>query len=203
MIPLVCEGSEPVIVRKSREVVVQNDFGSFHLSSYQVFCDDRTELHGVLRTSSLEGTVPVRLNSACFTSEVLRDKRCDCAWQISEALQKFSRWQKGVLIYHFAHEGRGLGLMGKIACYQLMDQGHNAEDAAATLGLPIDSRRFDSSAVILADLRVKRVKLLTENPRKIAALSAAGIEVAETEQLTNPDPDLAGYYEEKRRLFGL
>lgn len=126
----------------------------------------------------------VRLHSECLTGDVLGSVRCDCGTQLNDALDTIVRAGSGVVIYHRGHEGRGIGLAAKIAAYALQERGHDTVDANLALGLPADAREYSAAAGMLRSLGLHRVRLLTNNPHKIAALRDAGIDV--TERVSRP-----------------
>jgi len=119
-----------------------------------------------------------RLHSECFTGDLLGSLRCDCGWQLQEALRLMSRAGHGVLLY-LAHEGRGIGLINKLRAYQLQDRGLDTVDANRQLGFEADERTFKDAAVMLRHLGIGRVRLLTNNPTKVERLVEEGIEVTE------------------------
>jgi GTP cyclohydrolase II len=121
--------------------------------------------------------VLARVHSSCFTGEVLGSLRCDCRAQLDAALARIADEGRGVVIY-LVQEGRGIGLGNKIRAYQLQDDGADTVDANLALGLPADGRSYDLAAGMLGDLGVKSVRLMTNNPHKIAGLEAAGVIVA-------------------------
>ena len=120
----------------------------------------------------------VRIHSQCFTGEVLGSLRCDCNDQLEIAMQAIAEEGRGLVIYEH-QEGRGIGLMAKLQAYALQDAGLDTVDANHALGFRADCRDFSLPAAILHELRVSRVRLLSNNPRKSRALSDAGIEVVE------------------------
>ena len=121
--------------------------------------------------------VPVRLHSACLTGDLFGSLRCDCGEQLRGSLDHFKNRGGGVLVY-LAQEGRGIGLGNKIRAYTLQDTGLDTVDADGMLGFGPDERRYDAAVAILRHLKIERVKLLTNNPQKVAALEEGGIEVA-------------------------
>lgn len=124
--------------------------------------------------------VLTRVHSSCFTGEVLGSQRCDCRAQLDAALARIAREGRGVLVY-LVQEGRGIGLGNKIRAYALQDDGVDTVDANLQLGFDADHRSYDLAAGILADLGVGAVRLMTNNPDKIAGLEGAGVKVAAQE----------------------
>jgi GTP cyclohydrolase II len=120
--------------------------------------------------------VVLRVHDACFTSEVLGSLKCDCAEQLQMAMEYIHANAPGIVIYLW-QEGRGIGLANKIAAYKLQEQGLDTVDANRALGLPDDSREYTSVRNILKELRVKSVRLMTNNPRKISELTELGVKV--------------------------
>jgi GTP cyclohydrolase II len=124
--------------------------------------------------------VLTRVHSSCFTGEVLGSLRCDCRAQLDAALERIGREKRGVIVY-LVQEGRGIGLGNKVRAYQLQDGGHDTVDANLALGFDADLRSYDLAAGILRDLGASSVRLMTNNPRKIAGLEQAGVVVASKE----------------------
>jgi GTP cyclohydrolase II len=123
-----------------------------------------------------EGVPLVRVHSQCLTGEVFGSLRCDCAGQLNLAMQAIAQEGRGMVIYD-SQEGRGIGLMAKLQAYQLQDAGIDTIEANHALGFKADLRDFSLAAAILHDLRIPRVRLLTNNPEKVRALRDNGIEV--------------------------
>jgi GTP cyclohydrolase II len=133
----------------------------------------------VLVLGDLRKGVPlVRVHSQCLTGETFGSLRCDCGGQLNLAMQAIAQEGYGMVIYEY-QEGRGIGLMAKLQAYELQDAGIDTIEANHALGFKADLRDFSLAAAILHDLRISRVRLLTNNPRKVRALSDRGIEVAE------------------------
>lgn len=141
----------------------------------------------------------VRVHSECLTGDVLGSLRCDCGSQLARSLELIGQADAGVLVYVRGHEGRGIGLGHKLRAYELQDDGLDTVDANHALGFPTDSRDYRVAAAILADLDVRRVRLLSNNPAKIAGLASHGIEIVEQVALAGTTtPDNLRYLETKR-----
>jgi GTP cyclohydrolase II len=121
----------------------------------------------------------VRIHSECITGEALGSLRCDCGAQLSESLRRIVEAGSGILIYLRGQEGRGIGLANKIRAYALQDGHHDTVSANSALGLPVDARNYGPAVAMLLELGVHRVRLLTNNPNKVAAVEAAAITVEE------------------------
>ena len=145
--------------------------------------------------------VPVRMHSACFTSEVLGSRKCDCKEQLDSSLE-YIKEHTGIVIY-LPQEGRGIGLADKMRVYALQEHGYDTIEANEMLGFPVDARQYDAAVTILRDLGVSTVNLLTNNPDKIDALEQAGIKVASrTPVTTNANQHSASYLATKKDKMG-
>ncbi len=145
----------------------------------------------------------VRVHSECLTGDVFGSQRCDCGPQLDLAMQRIVADGVGAVVYLRGHEGRGVGLGSKIMAYALQDGGLDTVDANVALGLPVDDRDFADSAEILLDLGVSTVRLLTNNPAKIASLEANAITVAARESIViAPTATTATYLRTKRDRLG-
>jgi GTP cyclohydrolase II len=125
------------------------------------------------------GSPLVRLHSACLTGDLFGSLKCDCGAQLRYALDRIRADGDGVLLYLLRDEGRGIGLVNKIRAYALQKAGHDTISANEAMGLPVDARDFTSSALVLHELGLTRVRLMTNNPDKVAALERNGITVTE------------------------
>ena len=136
------------------------------------------EHHVALVKGEINEDIPVltRIHSECLTGDVIGSKRCDCGEQFDLAMKKIAKEGRGILVY-MRQEGRGIGLINKLKAYALQDQGYDTVEANVMLGFPADMRKYDVVAEILKDLGVKKVNLMTNNPRKINGLLDYGIEV--------------------------
>ena len=128
----------------------------------------------------------VRVHSGCVTGDIFHSLKCDCYPQLQVSLELITSTPNGVLIYLPYHEGRGIGLVDKIRAYALQDQGADTVDANIRVGAPIDAREYDLAAHILFDLGFTDIRLLTNNPAKIEALRALGIQVKERVEIVTP-----------------
>ncbi|MCX7784819.1 MAG: bifunctional 3,4-dihydroxy-2-butanone-4-phosphate synthase/GTP cyclohydrolase II [candidate division WOR-3 bacterium] len=166
------------LVNKIVETKLPTPFGEFNLYVYE----DKTEgyLHLALVKGEVRGkdNVLVRVHSQCLTGDVFHSLRCDCGTQLKTALQKICQEKEGVLVY-MRQEGRGIGLLGKLKSYALQDKGLDTVDSAIALGYQPDLRDYGIGAQILADLGLSRIRLLTNNPRKIIGLEGFGLKVVE------------------------
>jgi GTP cyclohydrolase II len=170
----------------------------------QVFRDDLGQSWSMIRVGRVDPSrpVPVRLHSACLTGDAFGSLRCDCGDQLQMAIAAIDALGGGVLLY-LAQEGCGLGLANKMRAYRLQDDGLDTLDANTALGFETDERRYDAAARMLRAVGIERVALLTNNPSKLAALRAAGLDVGEPIPLLAP---VRGgnrrYLDAKRRRAG-
>ena len=151
----------------------------------------------------LHGAPPiVRIHSQCLTGDVFHSLRCDCHDQLHLALKRIADEGAGILLYE-QQEGRGIGLMAKLRAYELQDGGLDTIEANHQLGFPTDLRHFELPAAILRELGIPAVRLITNNPEKVAALQSAGVEVVERLSATIPaEPTFERYLETKRDKLG-
>jgi 3,4-dihydroxy 2-butanone 4-phosphate synthase/GTP cyclohydrolase II len=163
----------------------------------------RAETALAIVLGELTGGAPLlRIHSQCFTGEVLGSLRCDCNGQLEMAMKAIAMEGRGLVIYEY-QEGRGIGLMAKLQAYELQDAGIDTVEANHALGLKADCRDFSLPAAILHDLGIKRVRLLTNNPRKSVALADAGIEVvAQIPCEVPPTPYSIAYLRTKNEKMG-
>src|SRR5262245_1702664 len=162
-----------------------------------------TEEHVAMVLGDVRGpAVLTRVHSSCFTGEVLGSLRCDCRAQLDAALARIGEDGRGVLVY-LVQEGRGIGLGNKVRAYELQDSGHDTVDANLALGFDADHRSYDLAAGILRDLGVESVRLMTNNPSKIAGLEAAGVVVdAHESHWVTTSEHSEGYLDVKRDKLG-
>ena len=177
-------------------------FGEFTLIGYRSLVENR--IHLALLKGEVEGreNVVVRVHSQCLTGDVFKSLRCDCGQQLDVALRIISGEPRGVLLY-LNQEGRAIGLLNKLRAYQLQDEGMDTVEANEQLGFPPDLRDYGIGAQILADLGLHRIRLLTNNPRKIVGLKGYGLEVVERIPLeVKPNEINRRYLETKQKKLG-
>jgi 3,4-dihydroxy 2-butanone 4-phosphate synthase/GTP cyclohydrolase II len=170
-------------VERLAETSLPTEHGTFAVTGYRDLVTGDEHL-ALVSPRGLGGRAPLaRLHSECLTGDVLGSQRCDCGPQLHRALERVAA-EGGVVVYLRGHEGRGVGLLAKLAAYELQDQGFDTVDAQVELGLPIDAREYAAGAAILTDLGIEAVRLLTNNPMKVDALRGHGVEVAAVERIS-------------------
>ena len=142
------------------------------------------------------------MHSKCLTGDVFHSQRCDCGWQLDTAMRMIQAEGKGVIVY-LDQEGRGIGLLNKLKAYELQDHGADTVEANEQLGFKADLRNYGIGAQILLDHKLRRIRVLTNNPRKIVGLVGYGLEVTDRVRLEAPPTDEnASYLETKRTKLG-
>jgi GTP cyclohydrolase II len=191
----------PATVKRVSSARLPTKYGEFIVHVYQA-PDSSDEHVAIVKGEVACDEVLLRMHSECFTGDVLGSLRCDCGEQFALALQRIEA-EGGIVIYLRGHEGRGIGLGQKLRAYQLQDKGMDTVEANLALGLPIDGRRFDAAADILRDLGVQSVRLMSNNPFKLAALHELGIEVVAREgHEVEPTEESGHYLRTKREKLG-
>jgi len=164
---------------KVAEADFPTQFGHFRIYGFEGAAGDCVEEAVALAMGSLDGPPPlVRIHSQCLTGDVFHSLRCDCRAQLEISLKSIAQEGRGLLIYE-AQEGRGIGLLNKLRAYELQDQGADTVEANQILGFEPDLRSYELPADILRYFGLKSIRLLSNNPEKVAAVENAGIEVAE------------------------
>ena len=160
--------------------------------------------HAAMSMGVLDDGQPVlaRLHSECLTGDVFGSRRCDCGPQLHAAMERIEKEGRGVILY-MRQEGRGIGLGAKIKAYKLQEQGLDTVEANLQLGFPMDLRDYGFGAQMLSDLGVKKIRLLTNNPKKVVGLQGHGLEIIEQLPIrVVPNPDNERYLKTKRDRMG-
>ena len=167
------------LVTRVAETVIPNAYGEWRAYGYQSDVDGTEHIALVLGDLSADDgeDVLVRVHSECLTGDVFGSQRCDCGAQLDAAMAEIAERGRGAVLYLRGHEGRGIGLLSKLKAYELQDSGADTVDANLRLGLPVDAREYSVAAQLLDDLGVRSVRLLTNNPAKVNALTAHGFGV--------------------------
>ncbi|WP_372493890.1 bifunctional 3,4-dihydroxy-2-butanone-4-phosphate synthase/GTP cyclohydrolase II [Prauserella aidingensis] len=191
------------LVERVATSTMPTEFGDFRAVAYRSTLDGTEHLALVLGDVTTAGTGPggalVRVHSECLTGDILGSLRCDCGAQLEQALKAIAAEGCGAVVYLRGHEGRGIGLGHKIRAYSLQDQGLDTVDANTAQDLPVDSRSYGIGAQILADLGIRRIRLITNNPAKYGGLDGHGLDLVDRVALpTMPTPHNVHYLRTKR-----
>ena len=206
-----CSIRDLIAYRRRREKLVEReqcvrlptDFGDFDLYLYRSLTDGAHHLALVRGNINPRQPVLVRVHSECLTGDVFASRRCDCGSQLHQALRQIAAHGSGVLVY-MRQEGRGIGLPAKIHAYKLQEEeGLDTVEANKRLGFPMDLREYGLGAQILSDLGVRKIRLLTNNPRKMVGLSGHGLEIVSRVPIkSKPHAHNARYLRTKKRKMG-
>jgi 3,4-dihydroxy 2-butanone 4-phosphate synthase/GTP cyclohydrolase II len=190
-------------VKRLAEARLPLEAGEFKAVGYRAAFDGNEHVALVKGDIGDGRDVLVRVHSECLTGDAFGSLRCDCGPQLQAALREIEAEGRGVVLYMRGHEGRGIGLVHKLQAYQLQDQGRDTVDANLELGLPADARDWAVGAQILADLGIKSMRLLTNNPDKRAGIEGHGLEVIDRVALpTHATSDNIAYLTTKRDRMG-
>ena len=196
--------------RRTREKLIEHietikmptDFGDFDLHLYRSRLDGQHHMALVRGDVAGRQSVLVRVHSECLTGDVFGSRRCDCGPQLHQAMKQIADAGRGVLVY-MRQEGRGIGLPAKIKAYKLQEGGLDTVQANEKLGFAMDLREYGLGAQILTDLGLKKIRLLTNNPRKLIGLAGYGLEIVEQVPIrVKANPHNARYLETKRKKMG-
>jgi 3,4-dihydroxy 2-butanone 4-phosphate synthase/GTP cyclohydrolase II len=190
------------LVRREQEIEMPTDFGDFKMFLYRAEVDNHHHLALVKGPIDPKKPALVRVHSECLTGDVFGSRRCDCGSQLHRALAQIAQSGHGVLVY-MRQEGRGIGLPAKIHAYKLQEEGLDTVEANERLGYPADLRDYGTGAQILADLGVSKIRLLTNNPRKVVGLEGYGMEIIERVPI-RPEPNRHNtrYLSTKKKKLG-
>lgn len=186
---------------KGAESKLPTQFGEFRIAAYR---DIQTgKEHAAIFMGDLEKPgILVRIHSECLTGDIFSSRRCDCGDQLQQSLRRIAHAGEGAVIY-LRQEGRGIGLIDKIAAYELQEQGLDTVDANLELGHPEDARTYEAARDILADLGIHSISILTNNPAKVAAMKELGVEVdARISIAVEPHDGNAAYLDAKKHRMG-
>ena len=177
-------------------------WGNFNLHMYQSTYGEETHLALVRGEINPDKAVIVRVHSECLTGDVFGSQRCDCGGQLDAAMERISQEENGILLY-MRQEGRGIGLQAKIHAYKLQEEGYDTVEANEKLGFPVDLRDYGIGAQILYELGVRKIRLMTNNPKKVIGLKAHKLEIIEQIPIKlNPTQHNKKYLDTKREKLG-
>lgn len=189
-------------LKRVAEAKLPTQWGEFLMVGFEEIATGKD--HVALVFGDINGEQPVltRVHSECLTGDALFSLRCDCGFQLEAALNAIAKEGRGILLYH-RQEGRGIGLINKIRAYALQDQGYDTVEANEALGFAPDQRDFTLCSDMLTLLGVDKIRLLTNNPRKVSVLTAAGIKIVERVPLqVGRNPKNSHYLDTKATKLG-
>jgi 3,4-dihydroxy 2-butanone 4-phosphate synthase/GTP cyclohydrolase II len=194
--------NEKLVRRVAGPIDFPTKFGHFQLYGYETNVEPNPYVAIVKGDVATPEPVLVRIHSSCLTGDLLGSLRCDCGDQLQMALEKIEEAGQGVVLY-IAQEGRGIGLLPKLQAYELQDQGLDTVQANVALGFKADLRDYGLGAQVLADLGLHKLRLMTNNPKKVSGLQGYGLEIVEHVPLiADPATPRAKYLETKRDKMG-
>ena len=191
------------LVHRVAEARLPTDYGVWKVIGYRNDVDDHEHIALVFgEVGETDDSVLVRMHSKCLTGDVFHSLRCDCGWQLQKAMETISREGRGVIVY-LDQEGRGIGLLNKLKAYELQDTGADTVEANEQLGFKPDLRNYGIGAQILLDLKLKKIRPLTNNPRKMIGLEGYGLTVEERVPIIQPaTEENSDYLDTKRDKLG-
>ena len=190
------------LVERVEVVKMPTEFGDFDLYLYQSRLDGQHHLALVCGQVTGQEGVLVRVHSECLTGDVFGSRRCDCGPQLQQAMRQVAKEGRGVIVY-MRQEGRGIGLGPKLKAYKLQEQGYDTVEANVKLGYGMDLREYGLGAQILADLGLKTIRLLTNNPKKLVGLEGYGLKILEQVPIrVKPNVHNRKYLKTKRDKMG-
>jgi 3,4-dihydroxy 2-butanone 4-phosphate synthase/GTP cyclohydrolase II len=190
------------LVERTAQVRLPTEYGEFTAIAYRETLTGRPHLALVRGDVNGAEDVLVRVHSECLTGDVFHSLRCDCGEQLDLALRRIAAEDRGVLLY-MAQEGRGIGLLNKLKAYELQEEGLDTVEANLELGFPPDAREWGIGNQILGDLGLTTIRILTNNPRKMAGIEGFGLDVVEQLPLeVPPNAENERYLETKRAKLG-
>ena len=191
------------VLQREVEASLPTIYGDFRIFGYRSLVDGSEHVALVMGDVAGETDVLTRTHSECLTGDTFMSLRCDCRQQLEMAMHQVAEEGTGVIVYNRGHEGRGIGLLGKLAAYRLQDEGRDTVEANLELGFAADARHFGAAGQILNDLKITSVRLMTNNPNKISQLEAMGIEVSErVPAWISPGERNGGYLKTKAEKLG-
>lgn len=189
-------------VKRQSETILPTPYGEFRLYAYENELDGQLHLAAAYGNWKSGDAVTVRVHSECLTGEVFRSLRCDCGEQLEMAFETIAGVGQGVLVY-LRQEGRGIGLKHKLQAYALQDKGKDTVEANEALGFKADQRDYGVGAQILSDLGIHKIRVLTNNPRKLIGLEGFGIEIVDRLPLeVEPSDSNSEYLRTKKKKLG-
>jgi 3,4-dihydroxy 2-butanone 4-phosphate synthase/GTP cyclohydrolase II len=191
-----------ILVKRIVTTSLPTDYGKFTLHLYSSKYDEQHHVAIVKGDVSTGEPTLVRVHSQCLTGDIFGSQRCDCGEQLRQALRTIEKEGRGVVLY-MRQEGRGIGLENKLKAYELQDRGKDTVEANEALGFKADLRHYGVGAQILYDLGIRKIRLLTNNPKKIVGISGYGLEVVERVKIEIPPNKVnAKYLATKRDKLG-
>jgi 3,4-dihydroxy 2-butanone 4-phosphate synthase / GTP cyclohydrolase II len=190
------------IVSRQVEVNMPTEWGDFKLIDYKVETNGQEHLALVKGTWTKDEAILVRMHSSCVTGDIFGSCRCDCGAQLHQSMQMIEKAGRGVIVY-LNQEGRGIGLLNKLKAYKLQEEGLDTVEANVELGFKADERDYGVGAQILRDLGVRKIKLMTNNPKKRAGLIGYGLEIVENVNISvKSNPHNEKYLQTKKDKMG-